>query len=122
MEGCISTSSSERRSKMRYPVRLNVRYRTIDRGDRVDGAGLTVNISSSSLLATCQHEIRIGRQMEVLIDWPWLLDSTVPLRLVATGRVIRSDASTFALEFEQYQFRTVRSRPFPEASAFQQSA
>ncbi len=122
MESCISTIGVERRSKVRYPIRLNVQYRTIDRGDKVAGDGLTVNMSSSSLLATCQHEIRTGRQMEVLIDWPSLLDSTVPLRLVITGRVIRSAPTTFAIEFEQYQFRTMRSKPLPRGFAFRQSA
>jgi hypothetical protein len=60
--------------------------------------------------------------MEVLIDWPSLLDSTVPLRLVTTGRVIRSASTTFVIAFETYQFRTVRTKPLPSALALQQSA
>ena len=122
MEGCVSTIGTERRSKVRYPVRLNLRYRTIDRGEGVTGVGLTVNMSSGGLLATCQHEIRVGSRIEVQIDWPSLLDSTVPLRLIATGRAIRSEPSTFALEFTQYQFRTVRSRPLPRALVLERSA
>jgi hypothetical protein len=81
-----------------------------------------VNISSSSLLLTCQHEIIAGTPMEVMLDWPSLLESTIPLQLATYGRVARSGPSTFVLEFAQYQFRTMRSKPLVRPRVFQQSA
>jgi PilZ domain len=124
VEGSVSTSSLpriERRLKARYPVQLPARYRSLDR-ERVAGVGLTVNISSNGLLVTCQHEIQLGTRMEVLINWPSLLESTIPLQLVTTGRVIRSGASTFVIEFAQYQFRTMKSKPLEGPLQFGRSA
>ena len=89
----------ERRLKVRYPVRLQARYRSLDQQDQISGVGLTVNMSSSGLLVTCQNSVPHGSQMEVLMDWPTLLNSTVPLQLVTSGRVIRSEPSSFVIEF-----------------------
>lgn len=107
----------ERRLKVRYPVRLQARYRSLNHQDQFSGVGLTVNMSSSGLLVTCQHNIPSGAQMEVLMDWPSLLNSTVPLQLVTSGRVIRSEPSSFVIEFARYQFRTLRSRPLEAVTA-----
>ena len=101
----------ERRLKVRYPVRLQARYRSLNQQDEISGVGLTVNMSSSGLLVTCQHNVPSGAHMEVLMDWPSLLNSTVPLQLVTSGRVIRSELSSFVIEFARYQFRTMRSKP-----------
>jgi hypothetical protein len=104
----------ERRIRARYPVRLPARYRTLDRKVEIAGAGFIVNMSSSGLLLTCQHEIKAGARLEVQVDWPSLLESSIPLQLVTSGRVIRSEPTAFAVEFASYQFRTLRSRPLPK--------
>jgi hypothetical protein len=94
----------------------------LDRKVEIAGAGFTVNVSSSGLLLTCQHEIKPGARMEVQVDWPSLLESTIPLQLVTSGRVIRSEGMAFAVEFARYQFRTMRSKPLPSPIRFIQTA
>ncbi len=108
--------------RARYPVQLPARYRSVDRAQRIAGVGLTVNMSSKSLLITCQHELELGTRLEVLINWPSLLESTIPLQLVATGRVIRCEGFSFALEFAQYQFRTMQTKPLQRPQVFQYTA
>jgi hypothetical protein len=82
--------------------------------EQIAGVGLTVNMSSSSVLVSCQHEIQLGTRLEVMLDWPSLLESTIPLQLATSGRVIRSTPSSFVIEFEQHEFRTMKSSPFPD--------
>ena len=96
--------------RARYPMQLPARYRSVDREQSFAGVGLTVNISSKSLLLTCQHELKLGTRLEVMIKWPCLLESTIPLQLVATGTVIRCQGLMFALEFAQYEFRTMKTK------------
>lgn len=122
MGGSVSTIRVERRLRARYPVQLPARYRTLDRRMELSGIGLTVNMSSGSLLVTCQHEIKLGSRMEVQVDWPSLLESTIPLKLVTDGRVIRSEPTAFAIEFARYEFRTIRSKPLPRPFALQNRA
>jgi hypothetical protein len=118
----VSATRIERRVRARYPVRLPARYRTLDGRIELAGTGFTVNVSSGGLLLTCQHEIKPGARMEIQVDWPSLLESTIPLQLVTSGRVVRSEPTVFAVEFAGYQFRTMRSRPFPKPYNYVQTA
>ena len=107
MEALTHRSSIERRSRVRYPVQLTVRYRTMGRKKHFNGIGQTLNMSSAGLLVAATHEVSAGARMEVNIEWPLLLDGTVPLQLVAVGKVVRCADSSFAVSFAQYQFRTM---------------
>jgi len=111
---------AERRSKLRYPLDLSVRFRPISGKFPFSGAGRAVNVSSGGLLVVSQHivsqrVINVGEHVELSIEWPSLLDGKIPLQLFAVGRVVRSRASVFAAAFERYQFRTVRSSNLPHA-------
>jgi len=101
------TTPLERRSKIRYPVSLNVKYRTVGRSNRISGMGRTVNMSSGGLLIAADQRTELGAKIELNVEWPSLLDGTIPLQLVAVGRVVRCLESGFALSFTQYQFRTM---------------
>jgi PilZ domain len=118
----VSAIRLERRLRARYPVRLLARYRTLDQAEELTGFGTTVNMSSSSLLVKCQHDIPLGAQMDVVVNWPSLLESTIPLQLVTSGRVVRSEPSHFVIEFARYEFRTMRTRPLPKPFVLEQSA
>jgi hypothetical protein len=101
------TTPLERRSKIRYPVSLNVKYRTVGRSNRISGVGRTLNMSSGGLLIAADQRTEIGAKIELNVEWPSLLDGAIPLQLVAVGRVVRCLEVGFALSFTQYQFRTM---------------
>jgi hypothetical protein len=106
----------ERRSKERYALVLNVRYRAL--GPKLQsGDGQVVNLSSSGALVVSQHEFGVGEKLEVSIEWPSLLNGGIPLQLVAVGSVVRCGRSSFAVSFHRYQFRTLRSRVQPISSS-----
>ena len=107
MEASLSKAIMERRTKARYPVKLTVRYRAIGRSQTVNGVGQTLNMSSGGLLVSAEHDMPPGLRLEVNVEWPLLLNGTVPLQLVAHGKVVRGGGSEFAISFAQYQFRTM---------------
>jgi hypothetical protein len=47
--------------------------------------------------------------IELLIPWPALLDGTVPLMLLVTGKTAPADDELVAVNIERYEFRTRRS-------------
>src|SRR5262249_28165991 len=102
--------NEERRFKSRYPLELTVRYQTLGRGKAINGVGKTLNLSSSGLLIIAQPVIGEGSRLKVTIEWPSLLNGTTPLQLVTVGRVVRQGNTSFAVAFEQYQFRTTSKR------------
>src|SRR5579862_3354004 len=78
----------ERRSRLRFPFELRVRFRTLGQSYPVAGIGWVVNLSSNGVLVAYQHEVSAGTQLELNIDWPTRLDGRVPLHLVAVGTVV----------------------------------
>jgi hypothetical protein len=103
----------ERRSKRRYPLHLGVRFR-FRMGDlEISGEGRTVNVSAAGLLVASRHiasrdEVCTGARVQLIIDWPVLLDGKIALQFHAAGRVVRKGSEDFAATFLRHEFRTVR--------------
>jgi hypothetical protein len=70
------------------------------------GFGKTINMSSNGVLFTTDQYLLPGRRLELSISWPAQLNSTVALKLVARGRVVRCEENKAAIEIHQYEFRT----------------
>src|SRR5579862_2998439 len=111
----------ERRSRIRFCLGLRVRFRSLDRGCPFSGIGAVVNMSSSGVLVASPPKLTEGTRMELAIEWPWLLNGKVPLQLVTTGRVVRSDSFVFAVALRGHQFRTT-SRKVTPIDAFRYGA
>jgi len=101
---------NERRAKLRYPLRMNVRYQTMGLTSPVAGVGQTLNVSSSGALLNCRSTIREKTRIRVVFEWPTLLNGAIPLQLITIGVVVRHQGSGLAIAFEGYQFRTARRR------------
>jgi hypothetical protein len=99
----------ERRSKMRFPIALGVRF--VAPMSLLAATGRTVNLSSSGALIAGQQQTSVGEQIHLFVDWPVMLNGATPLQLVAVGYVVRSDAGVFALSLERYEFRTTKKQP-----------
>jgi hypothetical protein len=108
--------SSERRRSSRFPIERDVRYKTLNqRTETLAGNGKTLNISSSGVLFTSDHDLPVGTRLELSISWPAQLNDRCLLNLVARGRITRHNQGQLALQIQQYEFRT-QSRPAPPAT------
>jgi hypothetical protein len=103
--------SLERRSKIRFPLKLGVHYRTMgDLKCSFSGFGHVANISSSGVLVAFKHEMRPGVKVELVIEWPPLLHGRIRLHLVIVGKVLRCQTSHLAVVQGAHGFRTRRTR------------
>ena|SRR5450432_2725336 len=98
---------NDRRGADRFPIEREVRYKILNRKN-VDeaGSGKTINMSSNGVLFSTDQHLLPGKRMELSISWPAQLDSKISLKLVARGRVVRSQEGQAAIEIHQYEFRT----------------
>ena len=97
----------DRRGTSRFPVQEELKYKVLHSKSAAQcGTGQTLNIGSGGILFTTQDRLPVGRQVELSVNWPARLDGTCPLKFVATGRVVRSDATRAAVKIERYEFRT----------------
>ena len=98
---------ADRRAKRRYPISLPVQYKII-KNYMVTGTGkgTSLDLSSGGICFAGSEPLRIGSYLELSLSWPVLLNQSCPLKLVASGRVVRSDHQCTAIRLDRYEFRT----------------
>lgn len=102
----LETETAERRTAVRFPIEQEVRYKIYNRSTIEVGSGRTVNMSSNGVLFTTERLLTPGERLELAVAWPAQLDNHCPLKLVTTGRVVRSEHGRAAIAIERYEFRT----------------
>ncbi len=102
----------ERRIKVREPIKLKVRFRTLSGSTAVEGTGETVNFSSHGILveAPLHQRPRVGSRLEAIVEWPIRLNGTTLLELIALGPVQRAGTAGFAIKFEKHKIRSPKGR------------
>lgn len=95
----------ERRSRQRFPLALPVEYRLLGQGAHA-GWGWTSNISSKGVLFEIAEQASLSGLIEVVVNWPYVLDGVCALKLVMKGRVVRIGGRTVAVASSQHEFRT----------------
>jgi hypothetical protein len=98
-------SALERRSRRRFSLALGVEYRLLGPRTR-SGCGWTCNISSKGVLFEIAEQESLSGLIEVVVNWPYVLDGVCALKLVMKGRVVRIGDRSVAVESMQHEFRT----------------
>ena len=109
---CVSAmnydSDQNRRKTSRFPIVREIRYRVSTRENLFEtGVGSTVNISSSGVMFSTDKPLLPGRRVEVAISWPAELNRSTALKLVARGRIVRTEDGHAAAELQNFEFKTM---------------
>jgi hypothetical protein len=104
----LETPGCEQRQHLRYPISLEVEYRLLNGSPVVRaGFGRTCNISRCGVLFETDDTLPPpSAEVEMLVQWPFLLDGLCPLRLVIRGRVVRTEGKSVAVRIKRHVFRT----------------
>jgi len=109
------TEQMDRRRTSRFPVERPARYQALSRKPQMGpGKGKTINMSSSGILMSTEHQLTPGRRVEISVSWPAQLNDTCPLQFVATGKVVRVEPGKAALEIQKHEFRTMGAKTFAD--------
>ncbi len=104
---------AQRRRRKRFDIECELRYRLIDhRRHLPQQLGRTLNISSKGILFETNIELPVGKRVELSISWPVVLNQRCRLKMVAVGRIVRSDSGKAAATIQRYEFRTQGSPIF----------
>jgi PilZ domain len=97
----------DQRLHRRYPIALKVEYKLLNKGqvERL-GSGSTVNISSGGIFFEPDEPLPAQGRIELVLEWPFLLERVCALKLVMRGRIVRSGPAGIAVEARQHEFRT----------------
>ena len=97
----------ERRKKLRFAIRRDLRYKLLDDGAvTATGFGQTLNMGSGGMAFASEGELKPGGLIELSISWPVLLNESCPMRLIVFGRLLRSQDGQSACTVDKYEFRT----------------
>ena len=83
----------ERRARRRFGLALAVRFRMTRKGS-----------TSSGISFQCRGPLPVGCHLEVAIEWP-ATRGPCPMRLLATGFVVRSSATRTAMQITWHRLR-----------------
>jgi len=107
MEFTTIDIENERRSKFRFAIERDVRYKLVEKGVVMAvGSGRTINMGSGGIAFVTEQPLKPGGYVELSISWPALLDETCPIRFIVFGRVLRCTRCTAVCTIDKYEFRT----------------
>jgi hypothetical protein len=110
-EEMITEISGDRRKRRRYDFDLRLQYKVFRRSQICQtGTGKTINMSGVGIACEIDAVLAPGSAVELTIEWPVLLNQNCPLKLVVTGKVVRSAEKLTALRMQRYEFRTQGGR------------
>jgi hypothetical protein len=122
-EDTLTDISEDRRCKRRYPIELPVQYKIMKNYLVMGtGTGTSLDLSSGGVAFSTGTPLKVGSYLELSISWPVLLNQSCPLKLVASGRVVRSDHQRTAISLDRYEFRTTGAKAFQTTQAQQPMA
>ena len=101
----------ERRASQRFAIERRIRYRVVGRRGPVglSGSGKTINMSSVGMLIETDQLLLSGWRVEVEVSGPFQVDDQVFLKLLVTGRIVRSVSSPVplaGLHISRHTFQT----------------
>ena len=99
--------TDDRRNSNRLPIEREVKYKVLaGKNVKQMGMGKTLNMSSGGVLFTTEGPLPAGERVELSVSWPAQLNDTLPLKLVALGRLVRTEETQAVLAIERYEFKT----------------
>jgi hypothetical protein len=101
-------ATDDRRTSNRLPIERDVKYKVLGGKKTIKqvGMGKTLNMSSGGVLFTTESALPEGERVELAVSWPAQLNDVLPLKLVAMGRLVRTDDGSAAISIERYEFKT----------------
>ena len=89
LNGALAASDASRpdqRQYPRYPIALELQYKLLNQDPaQKPRSGITLSISTGGIFFEAKDQLPEGSQIDLAIDWPYLLNGVCRLRLVVHG-------------------------------------
>ncbi len=96
---------TERRVGVRVALACATWYETGSTARKKTGVGRVIDMSSSGIAFTTESLLRGGTRVSLHIQWPFKLEGEVPVELFVAGKLVRSEPTKAALEYDTTAFR-----------------
>jgi hypothetical protein len=107
----------DRRAERRYAFEMPVHFRCLSGWSRPSGSGNTRDLGRNSVLFVTDCPPPRGVQVELDIEWPFLLQNVCPLELRVWGEVFKNDRRGTVVRITKFEFHTCGARSFDQEIA-----
>jgi hypothetical protein len=115
--------STERRTRQRFPLDLEIRFKaTMRRRPAVEGQGRVVDISSQGIAFQTATPLSTGMSVQASMAWPVALNGDCPLRMAVDGHVVRARPGLVVMSIGKYEFKTGGKPGAPQRAQLEQLA
>lgn len=104
----------DRRADTRYGLAMPLRFLYSSRGCVCVGTGLTIDLARKGVRFLADDPPPEGTELELRIEWPFLLQNVCPLELRIWGRVLRIEQGEAVISMAKYEFHTCGERSFDQ--------
>ena len=112
----VDQISGDRRAGQRFAVEMPLRFRYRTGASEGEGSGTTLDLGRKGIRFASDHAPPVDAEVELSIEWPFLLQNVCPLELRVRGRVLRSDDRGTVIRVVSYEFRTCGVRSFDQGA------
>jgi len=103
----VTSANPDRRTRLRFPLDMDLRFEVSRYGKSISGKGQVVNISSRALAFRTEGVLYPRMRLRASVAWPAELDEC-KLRFVFEGVILRASDGLVVATIERPQFRTRR--------------
>ncbi len=107
----------DRQAARHHECEMPLRFVCQSGGTQYTGSGCTADLGRREVHFVSDYPLPNGAEVELRIEWPFLLQGVCPLELRMWGRVLRSDEQHTVVTMRDYEFHTCGARSFNQASA-----
>ena len=115
--GSADLIQGDNRAARRHQCEMPLRFVCRSGGMQYTGSGCTADLGRREVQFVADNPPPNGAEVELRIEWPFLLQGVCPLELRMWGRVLRSDEQRTVITMRNYEFHTCGSRSFNQVSA-----
>ena len=91
---------------------MDLRFFYRRKGIVYQGTGLAQCLTNVDVRIESDQELPVSGDIQLRIDWPFLLQSVCPLELVIEGSIEQSDCEQRVVSINSYEFRTCGDQSF----------
>jgi len=113
----VELIQGDRRADRRYAFELPLHFLCQSGGAPYSGSGQTKDLGRKGICFVSDNPPPQDTDVELRIEWPFLLQGVCPLELRVWGRVLRSDGEGAVVRMTKHEFRTCGARSFDQADA-----
>jgi hypothetical protein len=113
----VDQIQGDRRAARHYECETPLQFVCKSGETQYTGSGCTADLGRREVQFVSDTPLPAGAEVELRIEWPFLLQGVCPLELRMWGRVLRSDDRRTVVTMRDYEFHTCGSRSFNQASS-----